>query len=219
MGLKELKSNLDLVQGEGPVGGMSDLTVPNFQLATDAASRKHVDSLQTVPGGDSNSPYQDMDGQQGPQFDLGPTSTLQQDSLLTQVPGGDSNSPFQDLDGVQGPQFQKEKSIASQVHESSLSLVPGGDSNSPFQDLDGAPGPQFQRETTAASQAHIDSLQRDVRTEQDLNGEPGPLFQQSTTNASQAHISSLSAVPAQEGGFADRLDGATPTKYLDKLPS
>ena len=186
MGLKELKSNLDLVQGEGPVGGMADLSVPNFQLATDAASTKHTDSLKSVPGGDSNSPYQDMDGAPGPQFDLGPDSTLQQDSLLSKVPGGDSNSPFQDMDGAPGPEFQKEKSIASQVHESSLGLVPGGDSNSPFQDMDGAPGPQFQ---------------------------------QGVTIASQAHISSLSSVPAVEGGFADLNNGATPSQYMDKLPS
>ena len=144
MGLKELKSNLDLVQGEGPVGGMSDLTVPNFQLATDAASTKHIDSLQNVPGGDSNSPYQDINGQTGPQFDLGPNSSLQQDSLLTKVPGGDSNSPFQDLDGIEGPQFQKGNDIASQAHISSLSTVPGGDSNSPFQDRgDGATPGQY----------------------------------------------------------------------------
>ena len=148
MGLKELKSNLDLVQGEGPVSGMADISVPNFQLDTDAASQKHIDSLQQVPGGDSNSPFQDLDGAQGPRFDLGPSSTLQQDSLATQVPGGDSSSPYQDYDG-----------------------------------------------------------------------EVPPLFQKSTDLASQAHVSSLSAVPAQEGGFADRLDGATPTQYLDNMPN
>ena len=222
MGLKDLKSRLDLLGGfqqeGGTLGEMESFSPTNFQLGTDAASQAHIDSLEVVPGGSQNSPHQDLDGEPGPSFDKGKDSMLQQNSLL-QVPGGDSNSPFQDYDGAQPPAFQRELDVADQAHQSSLGLVPGGDSNSPFQDLDGEQGPQFQRGTTAASQAHIDSLQRDVRTDQDLNGEPGPLFQQSTTNASQAHISSLSAVPAQEGGFADRLDGATPTKYLDKLPS
>ena len=35
-----------------------------------------------VPGGDSNSPYQDLNGLEGPSFENGPNSTLQQDSLL-----------------------------------------------------------------------------------------------------------------------------------------
>ena len=224
MGLKELKSNLDLVPGEGPISGMADISVPNFQLGTDAASQKHIDSLQQVPGGDSSSPFQDLDGAQGPRFDLGPSSTLQQDSLATQVPGGDSSSPFQDYDGEQPPAFQREYDIADQAHISSLGLVPGGDSNSPFQDLDGEQGPQFQRERSAASQFHIDSLKevpgRDSSSPfQDYDGETPPLFQQSTDVASQAHISSLSAVPAQEGGFADRNNGATPTQYLDNMPN
>ena len=68
MGLKELKSNLDLVQGEGPVSGMADISVPNFQLGTEAASQKHIDSLQQVPGGDSSSPFQDYDGATPPLF-------------------------------------------------------------------------------------------------------------------------------------------------------
>ena len=135
MGLKELKSNLDLVQGEGPVSGMADISVPNFQLGTEAASQKHIDSLQQVPGGDSSSPFQDLDGAQGPRFDLGPSSTLQQDSLATQVPGGDSSSPYQDYDGEQPPAFQRALDVADQAHISSLAAVPGGSQSSPFQDI------------------------------------------------------------------------------------
>ena len=41
----------------------------------------------------------DLNGNNGPSFDLGNTSTLQQDSLINDVPGGNSNSPYQDLDG------------------------------------------------------------------------------------------------------------------------
>ena len=55
-----------------------------------------------VPG--NNKPVGKMDEQQGPQFDLGPSSTLQQDSL-PQVPGGSQNSPYQDLNGAPGPNF------------------------------------------------------------------------------------------------------------------
>ena len=43
-----------------------------------------------------NLPVGNMDNQLGPQFDLGPNSILQQDSLL-QVP---NQSPFQDLEGI-----------------------------------------------------------------------------------------------------------------------
>jgi len=50
-------------------------------------------------------------------------------------PAGD-----QDFDGLQGPQFQRDKTVASSVHESSLSLVPGPPSNSPFQDRPDASG-------------------------------------------------------------------------------
>jgi|9_EtaG_2_1085328.scaffolds.fasta_scaffold01483_2 hypothetical protein len=173
MGLKDLKSNLDLLGGFGNQGGtlgeMDSFNPSNFQKPTDEASQAHVDSLQEVPGGSQNSPYQDLDGNQGPQFQL-PTAQASQkhiDSLTQQstythgdstevvgpVPGGDSSSPFQDLDGLQGPQFQQSKDLASQVHESSLSLVPGGSQNSPYQDLDGlANNPSFGDEGGAGKQ-------------------------------------------------------------------
>jgi len=35
---------------------------PQSQLPTEAASQKHIDSLQQVPGFTSNSPFQDLDG-------------------------------------------------------------------------------------------------------------------------------------------------------------
>lgn len=54
---------------------------------------------QTYTPSPNASPYQDLDGVQGPQFDLGKDSTLQQDSLLSSVPGGSQNSPYQDMDG------------------------------------------------------------------------------------------------------------------------
>ena len=144
MGLKDLKSNLDLQGGFGnegaPLGEMDNFSPQNFQLPTDAASQKHVDSLQQVPGGDSNSPFQELNGEQGPQFQKGTTAASQAhiDSLQREV------RMDQDLNGEQGPQFQKETDIASQAHLSSLASVPGGNSNSPFQDRnDGATPGQY----------------------------------------------------------------------------
>ena len=139
MGLKDLKSNLDLLGGFGnegeTLGGMETFNPNNFQKGIEDASQKHIDSLQQVPGGDSNSPFQDMDGELGPQFQRDTTAASQAHiNSLQQVPGGDSNSPYQDMNGELGPQFQKDTAAASQAHISTLSHVPGGDSSSPFQD-------------------------------------------------------------------------------------
>ena len=79
MGLKDLKSNLDLVAGNDPVGGMEDQQGPQFQRPLDVADQAHKDSLQQVPGGTSNSPFQDLDGAPDPNF-----NTL----------NGTSDSPF-----------------------------------------------------------------------------------------------------------------------------
>ena len=101
MGLKDLKSNLDLQGGFGnegaPLGEMENFTPQNFQLPTDAASQKHIDSLAEVPGGTQNSPFQDLDGEQGPQFQQSTDIASQAHiSSLAAVPGGSQNSPFQD---------------------------------------------------------------------------------------------------------------------------
>ena len=109
-----------------------------------------------VPG--NNKPVGKMDEQQGPQFDLGPSSTLQQDSL-PHVPGGAQSSPYQDLDGAKGPQF--DNGITSTIHEDSLTQQYQYQyGNSPevvdpsLLDLEGIQGPQFQKPTDMASQSH-----------------------------------------------------------------
>lgn len=204
MGLKDLKSNLDLQGGFGnegaPLGEMDNFTPQNFQLPTDAASQKHIDSLGEVPGGSQNSPHQDLNI-----------------DVTTETPAA----------------FQRPTDVADQVHKSSLSLVPGGDSNSPYQDLDGEQGPQFQRDMAAADQFHKDSLRQGYQYQHgdesaevnatilDLDGLPGPQFQQETDIASQAHISSLASVPGGNSNspFQDRNDGATPGQYLNNLPN
>ena len=163
MGLKDLKSTLDAsilgVEGNTVANATPDANFNTLNGTSDSPfnskSGDHMVDLlsqnvsstntgETYQNAPTNSPYQDMDGQPGPQFQKGTTDASQAhiDSLDV-VPGGDSNSPYQDLDGVQGPQFQRPTDIASQVHESSLALVPGGDSSSPYQDLDGNPGPLF----------------------------------------------------------------------------
>ena len=102
MGLKDLKSNLDLLGGFGNEGGtlgeMDGFSPQPFQLGTDAASQKHIDSLAAVPGGTQNSAFQDLDGNPGPQFqqEVDIASQIHESSLAL-VPGGSQNSPFQDI--------------------------------------------------------------------------------------------------------------------------
>jgi hypothetical protein len=130
---------------------------PQSQLPTAQASQKHIDSLQSVPGGDSNSPFQDLDGVPGPQFQL-PTGDASQAHIdsLQQVPGPPQNSPHQDLDGNPGPTF--DLGDTSTLQQNSLLSVPGGDSNSPFQDLNGNAGPKF--DTGKPTQVHADPNQK-----------------------------------------------------------
>ena len=99
MGLKDLKSRLDLLGGfqqeGGTLGEMEDYNPTKFQKDTTAASQAHIDSLASVPGGSQNSPFQDLDGEPGPAFqrELEAADLAHKTSLLA-VPGGDSNSPF-----------------------------------------------------------------------------------------------------------------------------
>ena len=58
MGLKNLKSQFDLVQGPtAPVENMDSMHGPSFDNGFD--STLHIDSLPLVPGPPSNSPYQE----------------------------------------------------------------------------------------------------------------------------------------------------------------
>ena len=174
---------------------------PQFQLQTAQASQKHIDSLtqqSSYQHGDSvevvGPSLQDMNGNPGPTFDLGDTSTLQQDSLLS-VPQPPSNSPYQDLDGNPGPAF--DLGDTSTLQQDSLLSVPQPPSNSPYQDLDGSNGPSFMN--TNQIQSQLTSLE-DIYTSTinpgasygagqpggayphtnpstlDLNGNPGQLF-------------------------------------------
>tara|TARA_Y100001973_G_C5159362_1_gene312663 strand:- start:261 stop:1157 length:897 start_codon:yes stop_codon:yes gene_type:complete len=174
MALKNLKSQFDLVNGGGPVGNMENQQGPSFNLGPNSILQQ--ESLPQIP---NQSPFQDLNGEIGPQSQL-PTEEASQNHInsLQEVPGGDSNSPFQDLNGNAGPQSQLPQDAASQVHIDSLQQVPGFSSNSPFQDLNGEVGPQSQLPIDDASQAHIDSLQQvpgfsSNSPYQDLNGVDG----------------------------------------------
>ena len=92
MGLKDLKSTLDLIAENDPVGNMDSQSGPKFQLPTEGASQKHVDSLQQVPGGTSNSPFQDLNGEPDPLF-----NTLEGTSDSPFVPRGGTGDHMVDL--------------------------------------------------------------------------------------------------------------------------
>jgi len=178
---------------------------PQSQLPTDAASQKHINSLQQVPGFSGNSPFQDLNGNQGPQSQL-PTTEASQKHIdsLQEVPGSPQNSPFQDLNGEPGPQFQLPTTEASQKHIDSLQQVPGFSSNSPFQDLNGAPGPAFDK--GISSTLKQDSLANIYQSS--IN--PGASF-----GAGQKGGIWPSVLPTPVGAnFAD-LDGNTPKGYTN----
>jgi len=122
---------------------------------------KDLSSLYDLVGG--TQPVGDMeDISGGPQFDLGNTSTLQQDSLLN-IP---VDSPYQDLNGEPGPQFDLGED--SMLQQNSLLSIPDA---SEYQDLNGVNGPSFDLGTTSTLQQ--DSLPNiPIQSQyQDLNGE------------------------------------------------
>ena len=131
------------VPNQSPFQDLNGEIGPQSQLPIDEASQNHIDSLQEIPGGDSNSPFQDLNGNAGPQSQL-PQDAASQVHIdsLQQVPGFSGNSPFQDLNGEVGPQSQLPINDASQAHIDSLQQIPGFRSNSPFQDLNGVDGGQ-----------------------------------------------------------------------------
>ena len=180
MGLKDLKSTLDLIAENDPVGNMDSQSGPKFQLPTEVASQKHVDSLQQVPGGTSNSPFQDLNGVPDPNF-----NTLE----------GTSDSPFQSETGDH---------MVDLLTQNAVSTNTGNTYDPSIKDLNGEPGPQSQLSIPDASQAHIDSLQqvpdRESNTRKkhlniDVVNETPPPSQLPIEEASQAHIDSLQQVP------------------------
>ena len=107
-----------------------------------------------VPG--PNAPvgdFEDIQGSGGPNFDLGQSSTLQQDSLLNQylythgnssgLAGGDNGSNL-DINGQQGPTFNlgvdstlQQDSLLEVYNNSQLNYTAPQNGNPLSQDLDG----------------------------------------------------------------------------------
>lgn len=133
MGLKDLNSTLDLVGGNDPVGNMEGQMGPQFQLPITDASQKHVDSLtqaSTYQYGNSpetlNPSNLDINGNQGPSFDNGMSSTLHEDGLLGLYQYTYGNSTGEagpsnlDLNGVDNGNGAFDKGMDSTLQQDSL---------------------------------------------------------------------------------------------------
>jgi hypothetical protein len=152
-----------------------------------------------------NPSAQDLDGNPGPTFDLGDTSTLQQNSLLS-VPQPPSNSPYQDMDGNPGPTF--DLGDTSTLQQDSLLSVPQPPSNSPYQDMDGNPGPNFDNGigSTLKQDLLANIYQSGINPGASYGaGQPGGIWP------------SINPSPLASTPFAD-LNGITPSQYLNNLP-
>ena len=216
MGLKELKSKHDLVQGTDPVGKMEGQLGPKFQRHLSEASDVHTDSLKDLP---ITSKYQDINGV--------PDTKYNRDALNTS-PVGDSpfTGPFVIENG--GPDHMVtllNQQVASS--DSDLTYDPSPNKPNHYQDMDGNPGPQF--DLGDPSQVHADPSQGATPTElvkaynssvtdlihgpvptnpkhyQDLNGQNGAQFDVGEGNPSQVH--------------ADPLQGAAPTELVKAYDS
>ena len=166
MGLKDLKSKLDLNGGFGNEGGtlgeMDNFTPQNFQLDKEAADLKHIASLTekaSYQHGDSvakmNPSTLDLnaiDGGNG-KFDKGRDNTLHQDSLVKLYKYSYGGGNFPESKEIAGP-------------------VPGGYSNSPFQDLNGADGGNGKFDKGRDNTLHVDSL-KERQYQYNHGGTPG----------------------------------------------
>ena len=133
MGLKDLNSILDLVGGNDPVGNMDGQQGPQFQLPITDASQKHIDSLteaSTYQHGNSQETLDpsnlDINGNQGPSFDNGMSSTLHEDGLLGLYQYTYGNSTGEagpsnlDLNGVDNGNGAFDKGMDSTLQQDSL---------------------------------------------------------------------------------------------------
>ena len=147
-----------------------------------------------------NLPVGNMDNQSGPQFDLGPNSILQQDSLL-ELP---INSPFQDLNGLPDPNyntvngdvlssspFQGETGdhlvdlLTSNVYSSNTNMLYFASPNeSTYQDMNGLPGPSFDNGQEPGGPNLIDTIH-----EQSLTSEYSYQHGPSTANVQPTNLS------------------------------
>jgi|TARA_B110000902_G_scaffold247176_1_gene303033 hypothetical protein len=209
MGLKELKSKHDLVQGTDPVGKMEGQLGPKFQRHINDASNVHTDSLKDLP---ITSKYQDINGV--------PDTKYNRDVLNTS-PISDSpfKGPFVQENG--GPDHMVSLLNKSVMSDNTDMTYKPSPQQSQYQDMDGYPGPKFDK--GSPSTVHADPNQKtptelvasyhstvhnktygpvptDPTHYQDLNGENGTQFDVGEGNPSQVH--------------ADPSQGATPTQLV-----
>ena len=209
MGLKELKSKHDLVQGTDPVGKMEGQIGPKFQRHIQEASNVHTDSLKDLP---ITSKYQDINGI--------PDTKYNRD-VLGGNPNPISDSPFKGpfVPENGGPDHMVtllNKKVESSNSELTYDPSPN---KSQYQDMDGYPGPQF--ETGDPSQVHADPSQGISPTQlvkeynstvhnmkygpvptnpthyQDLNGQNGAQFDVGEGNPSQVHADPSQKTPTE----------------------
>ena len=217
MGLKNLQSIHDLVQGTGPVNNMETQQGPLFDLGSD--STLQINSLDIVP---QTSLYQDLDGQQGPSFNFGLNSTLHAyvnpatDALVETnelpVPGDNiynlyesTISPLASYNSNWPNINSTDLSLSEGITPSGMFLTADPDNivellqqipnPSQYQDLNGVQGPQFNLGPEDGNQNIIDSLHESsltsdysyqhgnsianiAATNLDLNGQQPPQFNQ-----------------------------------------
>lgn len=168
---------------------------------------KDLSSLYDLVGG--NQPVSDMSNQQGAQsFNLGPDSTLQQNSL-PEVP---TNSPYQDLDGQPGPQFDLgENSI---LQEDNLVNLP---SELDYPDLNGVDGGNgyFHRIANPGKYQGKKIGKKDLHEYLLTNRHYGYTYGNSSENVTrgQSEYQDLDGVDGGNGYFHDT---ANPGKYQGK---
>lgn len=171
MALKDLKSNLDLVGGNLPVNNMENQLGPGFQNPTDIADQFHKDSLQEVPGGTSNSPFQDLNGVPDSSF-----NTL----------NGTSDSPFVPRNGTGDHMVDLLTNTVTSTNSGESYSPSTKDLNTSFDSRGDASN--FQLPTVEADQKHKDSLTQESSYQHgnsttsvgpstlDINGVNGPPF-------------------------------------------
>jgi len=195
MGLKDLKSNLDLVQGAtNPVGEMDSIVPAGFDNGPN--STLHQDSLPIVP---TTSPYQDLDGQDGPQFDNGVSSTLHTDSLAI---GGPLT---QDLDGNPDPNWFRWEGLTQ----------------SPF-DTPGEIGGDYmikllENNPVLSTNSNI-TYQAGQNTPNDLDGQEGPQFDNGPGQTWDIHQSSLTAPYTYQHGNSSATVGPSEADANGGMP-
>tara|TARA_B110000495_G_scaffold194578_1_gene201088 strand:+ start:995 stop:1750 length:756 start_codon:yes stop_codon:yes gene_type:complete len=245
MGLLNKKSLHDLVTHDAPVGQMSEIAPHIWDKGKDSTIQQDsllekykyqygesIEFTGPVPGGDSSSPFNDLNGLDGPPFqrpgDL--ASKAHTDSLLRDYR---SHSEDLDLDGKEGRKFDKGKdsplhdktSLVNRYlysHGGTLGIAGPVPKDSEYQDLNGEDGGNgyfhgvntpsaYQGKQHRGEDLHVSLLENTYTYK---HGNSSAIILQGNRNVPTHNISSTDVNP---GGFYD-FDGKTPSKYVDNAP-